>query len=293
MGLDIGIVQMPVDPWPVASARARELDDLGFSHLWVYDHLSWRHYRDRPWHATFPWLTGLAGATERIRLGTMVASPNLRHPLSLAKESMTLDHLSNGRFILGLGAGTSGFDAAAFGDKPLTAAERAERLVEYTEIVDRLLRFELTNHEGRWYTVDEGRVLPGCVQDPRVELAVAAGGRRTIALAAATADTWITLGDPAAEATGIDPFLASLADQTKQLVEAAESGGRDPAEVGRLAFLPSRLSEPMAGLEPFVELVGRLDDLGFDQVVFHDSRSDDPDLSFDPDLVPAIAQALL
>ncbi len=284
---------MPVDPWPVAAARARALEDLGFSQLWVYDHLTWRHYRDRSWHATFPWLTGLAGVTERISLGTMVASPNLRHPLSLAKESMTLDHLSAGRLILGLGAGTSGFDASIFGDQPLTGGQRADRLVEYTEMVDGLLRGELTSHQGRWYTVNEGRVLPGCVQRPRVPLAVAAGGRRTIALAAARADTWITLGDPADEATGFEPYLDALARQSTWLIDACERVDRDPDQVRRLAFIPARLRQPMTNLETFTDLAGRLTDLGFDQMVIHDQRSDDPNLDFDPDIIPAIANALL
>jgi alkanesulfonate monooxygenase SsuD/methylene tetrahydromethanopterin reductase-like flavin-dependent oxidoreductase (luciferase family) len=281
---------MPVDPWPEASARARELEAMGYAHLWVYDHLSWRHYQDRPWHATFPWLTGLAAATERIGLGTMVASPNLRHPLSLAKEAMTVDNLSQGRLILGLGAGTSGFDASVFGDKPLTPAQRADRLIEYTEVVDRLLRFEQTNHDGPWYTVDEGRVLPGCVQTPRVPLAIAAGGRRTIGLAAAVGDIWITLGDPASEATGVDPFLQALAGQSRQLRQACETRGRDDTEIARLAFLPAKLTEPFQSLELFVDTVGRLGELGFDQVVIHDARADDPNLDFDPELVVAIGE---
>ena len=61
-------------------AQARHVEALGFDHLWTYDHLSWQHYRDRPWFGAIPWLTGLAGATERIRLGTLVCSPNFREP---------------------------------------------------------------------------------------------------------------------------------------------------------------------------------------------------------------------
>ncbi|MGI9596749.1 MAG: LLM class flavin-dependent oxidoreductase, partial [Acidimicrobiales bacterium] len=116
----VGVVQMPVESWPDTTARAAELEHMGFDHLWLYDHLSWQRYRDHTWHATTPWLAGVAAGTDRIELGTMVASPNLRHPLTLAKDAMTLDHISNGRFILGLGAGSSGFDATVFGDEPLT-----------------------------------------------------------------------------------------------------------------------------------------------------------------------------
>ena len=104
----VGVLMLPTDPWPDTVRRAQELERLGYDHLWTYDHLSWRRYRDRDWHAAIPWLTGIAMATERVRLGTMVASPNFRHPVTLAKEAMTLDHVSGGRLTLGIGAGGTG-----------------------------------------------------------------------------------------------------------------------------------------------------------------------------------------
>jgi alkanesulfonate monooxygenase SsuD/methylene tetrahydromethanopterin reductase-like flavin-dependent oxidoreductase (luciferase family) len=62
-----GVCIIPTDPWPTAVAQARHVEALGFDHLWTYDHLSWRHYRERTWFAALPWLTGMAGVTERIR----------------------------------------------------------------------------------------------------------------------------------------------------------------------------------------------------------------------------------
>ena len=288
----VGIVQMPVDPWPVAAGRARELEAMGFAHLWVYDHLTWRHYRDRPWHATMPWLSGLATATDRIRLGTMVASPNLRHPLTLAKDAMSVDHLSGGRFILGVGAGTDGFDATVFGDDPLRPGARAGRFAEYVEVVDGLLTGELTDHDGTWYSMSEGRVLPGCVQRPRVPLAVAAAGVRSIGLAARRADTWITLGERGVALESVDDYEGALKRQLAVFDEACEQAGRDPAAVGKLAFVPGGFRAPVAGLEAFRDFAGRMGDLGFDEIVIHDSRRDDPELDFDPELIPAIAESL-
>ncbi|MGB5758348.1 MAG: LLM class flavin-dependent oxidoreductase [Acidimicrobiales bacterium] len=285
----MGIVQMPVDPWGVTVDRAKELEQMGFDHLWLYDHLSWQRYRDHDWHATMPWLTGIAANTERIRLGTMVASPNLRHPLTMAKDAMSLDHISNGRFILGLGAGSSGFDATVFGHEPLDGPARADRLTEYLAVTDGLLRGALTNHQGRWYTVDEGRVIPGCVQEPRVPIAVAAGGPRTIRLAGAVADTWITLGDPASAAADVAEFEAVLRRQMAIFVEGCERSGRDPADPGKLCFLPSTFADPMADIETFTDFAGRIVDLGFTDLVVHDRRADDPALDFDPALIPAIA----
>ena len=84
----IGVCIIPTDPWPVAVAQARRVESLGYDHLWTYDHLSWRHYRERPWFAAIPWLAGLAGVTSTVGLGTLVCSPNFREPLTLAKDAI-------------------------------------------------------------------------------------------------------------------------------------------------------------------------------------------------------------
>src|SRR6188474_2039675 len=96
----VGVLMLPTDPWPEALERARRIEALGYDHLWTYDHVSWRRYRGRTWFAAIPWLTGIAGATSRIRLGTMVSSPNMRHPVTLAQDAVTADHISGGRLIL-------------------------------------------------------------------------------------------------------------------------------------------------------------------------------------------------
>src|SRR5688572_20950384 len=112
---------------------------MGYDHVWTYDHLSWKRYRGRTWFGALPWLTGLAMATERVRLGTMVATPTFRHPLLLAKDVATLDHVSGGRLTLGLGAGGVGFDASVLGRPVPTPGERAGRLEEFVDVLDRLL----------------------------------------------------------------------------------------------------------------------------------------------------------
>lgn len=288
----VGIVQLPVETWPDTVVRAQELEAMGFEHLWLYDHLSWQRYQDQTWHATMPWLAGIAAKTERIRLGTMVASPNLRHPLSLAKDAMTLDHMSDGRFILGLGAGTAGFDGTVFGTEPLTPAERADRLDEYLKVTAGLLSGTMTNHRGKWFDMNEGRVIPGCVQQPRLPIALAGGGRRTIKLAASDADSWITTGNPAKVPDDLDEFEAVLASQTELFNKACEQHGRNPDEVDRICFVSSAFALPMSSLEAFTDLAGRVSALGFTDIVIHDRRAVDPVLDYDPDLIPAIASLI-
>jgi alkanesulfonate monooxygenase SsuD/methylene tetrahydromethanopterin reductase-like flavin-dependent oxidoreductase (luciferase family) len=119
-----------------------------------------------------PWtvLGALAVSTHRIRLGTMVTPLPRRRPQVVAKQTATLDRLSDGRMVLGLGLGVdtarelSGFDEV---DDP---AERGRRLTEGSEVVDRLLRGGTVRHDGPCYTVDAMRLLPGCVQEPRVPM---------------------------------------------------------------------------------------------------------------------------
>jgi alkanesulfonate monooxygenase SsuD/methylene tetrahydromethanopterin reductase-like flavin-dependent oxidoreductase (luciferase family) len=274
-------------------ARARRLEALGYAHLWTYDHLSWRRYRDRPWHATVPWLAGLAGATSVIRLGTMVTSPNFRHPVTLAKDVMTLDAISDGRLILGVGAGGVGFDSTVLGGDVLTPAARRERLEEFVELLDLLLRQPATSYRGKYYTAEEARMLPGCAQRPRPPLAVAAGDPGTMALVAKMADAWITYGDSShrdSSAAGTD---AAITRQLDALAEHCAGIGRDPMSVDRLYLSGNTDERPLASLAAFTDLVGRCQALGFTDIVFHHPRADDPVWNDPEDIVEAIASEVL
>lgn len=87
----IGVIILPEQDWDTDRDRWERADSYGFDHAWTYDHLAWRTMADGPWHATVPTLVAAALVTERIRLGTLVITPNFRHPVPLAKELMTLD----------------------------------------------------------------------------------------------------------------------------------------------------------------------------------------------------------
>jgi alkanesulfonate monooxygenase SsuD/methylene tetrahydromethanopterin reductase-like flavin-dependent oxidoreductase (luciferase family) len=289
----VGVLLLPTDPWGETVERVRRIEAMGYDHVWTYDHLSWRRYRDRPWHAAIPWLTGLAGATTRVRLGTLVATPNFRHPVNLAKEAMTLDHVSGGRLVLGLGAGGTGFDATVLGGAVPTPGERAARLEEFVDVLDRLLRTPAVSHRGDWYTVDEARMLPGCVQQPRLPLAIAAGGRRTLGLVARHADAWITYGDPQYRDTtpaGVDRAVRS---QVSLLGSACEAIGRDVGEIDRIYLIGNTDERPLASIEAFVDFAGRFAELGFTDLVFHHPRPDDPVWSEPEQIVEKLATSAL
>jgi len=223
----------------------------------------------------------------------MVSSLNVRHPVILAKDAITIDHISAGRLTIGLGAAGTGFDATVLGQAPLTPRQRVDRLHEFTEVFDGLLRGTLQNHAGEWYTINEARMLPGCVQTPRLPLAIAAAGPRTIRLAADHADAWITFGD----ATGTDMTATgterAVREQMAILDRRCAANGRDPAEIDRIMCVGQSEDRPLASVAEFVDFVGRYAEIGFTDVVFHHPRRGDQQWDDDPEVVDDIAAALL
>jgi len=289
----LGVLLIPTDSWPVTVARAQHLEALGYAHLWTYDHLSWQRYQDKPWHAAIPWLTGIAAATTTIRLGTMVTSPNFRHPVTLAKDAMSLDHVSAGRLTLGVGAGGVGFDATVFDDPILTPGQRATRLSDFVTVLDGLLRNPTYTTDNERYPVSEARMIPGCVQRPRLPLAIAATGPKTIAVAAEFGDAWITEGDPTDPAPTAASCEEAMGRQTALLDRSCADQGRDPASIERIFLLSNRAERPLADLAAFTDFVARYEALGFTDIVFHDPRPDDPVWDDDPATVDRIADKFL
>jgi alkanesulfonate monooxygenase SsuD/methylene tetrahydromethanopterin reductase-like flavin-dependent oxidoreductase (luciferase family) len=274
----LGVVILPEYAWRDAAALWRRAEALGFDHAWTYDHLAWRSLRDGPWHATFPTLTAAALATTRIRLGTLVASPNFRHPLPLARDVITLDDVSNGRFTLGLGSGGRGWDATILGQASWSPRERADRFEEFARLTDRLLREREVDAAGRFYAAREARTHPGCVQRPRVPFAIAADGPRAMALAAELGETWVTTGARAHRGPllGAREGAHAIAAQIARLEEACARAGREPATLRRLVLTGLVLDPGLASPAAFRETLGRYAEAGVTDVVVHWPRASGP-----------------
>ncbi len=267
----IGVVVLPEQRWVDAAPQWQQLDEWGFHSAWTYDHLAWRSLADEPWFATVPVLAAAALATTTIRLGTFVASPNFRHPVPFAKELMTLDDLSGGRFQLGVGAGGTGIDATVLGTPSLTAGARVERFAEFVELLDRLLTSASTTYDGAWFTAHEARMVPGCVQQPRLPFVVAANGPRAMRVVARHGQAWVTTGVTPPDA-GEDAWWASLPDACRRLDDALAAEDRDPATVQRHLSVDSSGSFGLDSVEHLRDVLGRADALGFDEVVVHRPR---------------------
>lgn len=264
----IGVLVLPEHPWPAARDRWRELDDLGYDHAWTYDHLSWRTLRDDPWFGAVPTLAAAAAVTDRVALGTLVASPNLRHPTVFAKDAMTLDHISGGRFIAGVGAGAPGADTTVLGMPPLSPSRRADRFEEFVTLLDTLLTTPVVTHHGEFFTADDARMIPGCVQRPRLPLAIAAGGPRGLRLAARHADIWVTMGDPrTVGTTDQDAALAAVSGQLDRLHTELDHLAR-PRDAVRVLALPGRLGVPLDDADALAALIRRYAALGCTDFVF-------------------------
>lgn len=283
----LGLLLVPADPWPRAVTRAREIEDLGFDHLWTYDHLSWRRFRDKPWFGAIPWLAGIAASTSRIRLGTMVTSPNFREPVVLAKESMTLEHVSGGRFTLGIGAGGTGFDATVRGQEVLTPGQRAARLQDFVTMLDALLTHPEYSGSAGDYTAVAARMLPGCVQSPRLPLAIAAGGPRTMRVAARFGDAWVT----EANQESFEELRTAMTAQLQLLDDACSAAGREVPD--RIMLVANAFGRPLASLDAFSRFYDWCEGAGFTDLVLHDPRPDDPIWNDDPAVVEQVARRFL
>jgi alkanesulfonate monooxygenase SsuD/methylene tetrahydromethanopterin reductase-like flavin-dependent oxidoreductase (luciferase family) len=273
-----GVLILPAESWATQRASWRRAEALGFDHAWTFDHLAWRSFRDAPWFGAVPTLAAAAAVTSRIRLGTLVASPNFRHPVPFARELATLDHISGGRFTLGVGAGGGGFDATTTRREPWSPRERADRFEEFVTLLDQLLTEPVTTHDGRFYQAFGARMHPGCLQRPRLPFAIAAGGPRGLRLAARFGSIWVTEGPPRPDGgtIGVEAALPALAAEMQRIDAACGEVGRDPAALGRLLFTGVRVSGVTDSTEALRDAVGRLDGLGFTDLVIPWPRSEGP-----------------
>ncbi|WP_089003777.1 LLM class flavin-dependent oxidoreductase [Micromonospora echinofusca] len=262
----IGIVILPDQRWSDSRRRWRQADEWGFDHAWTYDHLGWRDLVDGPWFDSVTTLTAAATVTSRIRLGTLVASPNFRHPAAFARQVTALDDVSDGRLLLGLGAGGIGFDSAVLGGETLPPRQRVDRFAEFTELLDLILREDGTTWRGEWFSAVDARSNPGCVQTPRVPFVVAANGPRSMRLVARFGQGWVTTG-PAVE--DLESWWAEVAEAAARMDATLATAGRDPGTLDRYLSLDSAPVFSLSSAEFFADQVGRAAALGFTDVVTH------------------------
>ncbi len=253
-------------------------EEIGFDHAWTYDHLAWGPLRDKPWFGAVPTLAAAAVETTSIRIGPLVTSPNFRHPVSYARELVTLDDLSNGRVTVGIGSGSPGWDATILGQAEWSSSERSARFAEFVSLLDRVLREPAVSAPGYYYRANEARTYPGCVQQPRMPFAIAATGPRGCRLAAEFAATWVTTGPPGHHGPLLDADegAAVVREQVARLQRACEELGRDPASIERLVLTGPSLDPGLESRETFARVRDAYAAVGVTDLVVPWPRSDEP-----------------
>jgi alkanesulfonate monooxygenase SsuD/methylene tetrahydromethanopterin reductase-like flavin-dependent oxidoreductase (luciferase family) len=228
--------------WSELMRIGGDIDELGFDELWSNDHFtplaSGSDGADgglvgpvfEGWSILFGW----AGVTRRARMGCLVSGAGYRNPALLVKMATALDHATDGRAALGLGAGWFGPEHQAFGWSFPPLGRRIDRLAEAARICRALLDGDAVTIDGAWFTTDGARNDPLPVQ-PRLPLVVGGSGeRRTLRIVAETADIWNADGDSP----------ESFARRNGILDEHCAAVSRDPAAIERTVGLPPVLIRP-------------------------------------------------
>jgi alkanesulfonate monooxygenase SsuD/methylene tetrahydromethanopterin reductase-like flavin-dependent oxidoreductase (luciferase family) len=262
-------VQTPTQrPWPELAAQWAWLERLGLDSLWLADHYVPPFKLDGPIFEPWTLLAGLALATERIRCGVLVSCNTFRHPPLLAKEAVTVDHISGGRLEFGLGAGWFVPEHEMFGIPYPSNAELVGRFREAVEICHQLFTQDLTTYEGEYYQVREAPFRPAPVQQPRIPFTLGAHGPRMMRIVAQYADRWNSTGS-----------MAEMRDRNRTLDEACADVGRDPGEILRShLYVPAILPEEHPWDSPVAlrDFAGHLREIGIRESILQIPPGIDP-----------------
>jgi len=256
-------------PFETLVERWQYFERLGFDSAWDCDHFNQPSRPDGPYFEGWTLLAALAARTERIRVGVLVSSNTFRHPALLAQQAVTLDHVSNGRLELGLGAGWFVPEHESFGLPFPQPGERVDRFREAVEIVDSLLRHETTTFEGRYYRLAEASLRPAPLQKPRPPLTLGAHRPRMLRICAEYADSWNSFGT-----------VEEMRERNELLDEQCAEVGRDPREIRRSFYgwasqmKAQGLPDPWESTAAFEDVVGRYLAVGIDELVIDQPRPD-------------------
>jgi alkanesulfonate monooxygenase SsuD/methylene tetrahydromethanopterin reductase-like flavin-dependent oxidoreductase (luciferase family) len=240
-------------------ARAQSAEASGFAGMALMDHLAPPGATDQPMFEAFTTATWLASVTDRLVLGHLVLCDAMRHPAVLARQAVTLDHLSGGRFELGIGSGSVPGELDAFGVGDLGGRERLARLRETLELLTAFWTGEPVHHKGTHFVVEGARQLP--VPLERIPIVVGGTGPRTMELVAGYADWWnVPLnqvdridemrGQAGSARLSMQVLVTLVTDEKRReevLSTAARRFGR-MGEAGHLAGSPSELVTALAAL---------------------------------------------
>lgn len=235
-------------PWSDVLEVARHAEATGWDGVYVADHFMGSGGEfgpdTTPTHEATASLAALAAATDRLRLGTLVLGNTYRHPAVVASWATTVDHVSGGRLLLGIGAGWQENEHEQYGIELPPPRERLDRFAEACQVLRGLLREERTTLDGEHYQLRDAVSEPKPVQDP-LPILIGGKGDRMMGIVARYADVWNMWGLPEV-----------IAERSSVLDRRCEAIGRDPAEVQRSAQALVMLTDDRGRAEAFLAGTG-------------------------------------
>jgi probable F420-dependent oxidoreductase len=246
-------------------ALALQAEEAGLDSIWVYDHLLYRFEEDTTFGVWEGWsiLAALAEATERVELGTLVMAALWRNPALLAKMAATVDEISNGRLILGLGTGYHRPEFDAFG---YPYDNRVSRFEEAMEIITSLCREGKVDFHGEYVSAPDCEIRPRGPRPGRPPILVASQGPRMLRLTAQYADAWNT--------AWFGP-VKGIAKRRAELEAACAEMGRDPSSiditVGVNVAYPRPGTAEEEPIDPERALTGTADEVAAGLIAYRDA----------------------
>jgi F420-dependent oxidoreductase-like protein len=272
-GMRLSIWPSAAQPYAEIVAAARHAEQTGWDGVWIADHFMPNALpgpaAEVPVLEAGSLVAALGAAVPRVRIGTLVYGITYRHPAVLANMAATVDHISGGRFTLGVGAGWQLNEHDQYGIELPPVKQRLDRFVEALEVLRGLLRQPLTTLDGEYYRLTDALCEPKPLQDPLPLLIGGSGEKRMLKIVAEYADLWNAWGRPeliAHKSRVLDEFCAQL--------------GRDPKAIDRTAQalvvvdgpLPEGLSAPVIGGSPaeLGDTIEQYREIGLDELIVPD-----------------------
>jgi alkanesulfonate monooxygenase SsuD/methylene tetrahydromethanopterin reductase-like flavin-dependent oxidoreductase (luciferase family) len=255
--------------WDKNVERWQLFERLGYESAWVCDHLVQPSRPNGPYLEAWSLLAGLAARTEKIRIGVLVTSNTFRFPQIVAKMAVTIDHISNGRLEVGLGAGWYEPEHTMFGIPFPETRELVGRFREAVQVVDLLTREDTSSFDGKYYQLKNAQSRPGSVQKPRPPLVIGAFGPRMLKIVATYADTWNAFGTP-----------AEMRERNQMLDDYCRELGRDPDTLDRSLYywVPKSDADPWASKQAFNDVIDPYIEAGVNQFILDQPRDDQLDM---------------
>ncbi|MBL4679395.1 MAG: LLM class F420-dependent oxidoreductase [Pseudomonadales bacterium] len=223
----------PTQSFKVMQKLGNHVEKTGWHGLWIADHfMPNEDDTSHPWPEAWTTLAALSATIPRIRMGTLVSGNTYRHPAILAKMAATVDHISGGRLVLGLGSGWQENEHQKYGLPFYTVSGRLKRLEEACSIIKQLFAEGNVNFKGQYYQLEDAPLEPKPIQNP-LPLMIGGGGEKvTLKITAKYADEWNVWGT-----------VDTLKHKMSILDQHCSDLGRNPKEIQRSAVALLFLSE--------------------------------------------------